>query len=132
LLARNIRRLRAGRTWLQLRRSSWRQRQPLVSQPLHHSSLRQQLPLASQSLRRNNFRQPALRMLQVSRLPLVPQTTSQPRRSLSIQHALAVAVDRPRHLSPEPLRLMSCIRTAFQSNTHCPAEKDSYCLDCDH
>jgi hypothetical protein len=93
--------------------------------------LRQQLPLASQSLRRNNFRQPALRMLQVSPLPLVPQTTSQPRRSLSIQHALAVSADQPRHLSPELLRLMSCIHTGCQSNTHCPAGKDSYCLDDD-
>jgi hypothetical protein len=99
---------------------------------LRRSSLRQQVPLASQSLRRNNFRQPALRMLPVSRLPLAPQTTNQPQQSLSIQHALAGAVDRPRYWSPEPLRLMSCIRTAFQSNTHCPAEKDSYCLDCDH
>jgi hypothetical protein len=116
LPARNIRRLRAGRSWLQLRRSSWRQ----------------QVPLASQPLRRNNFRQQALRMLQVSPPPLAPQTTNQPRRSLRIQHALAGAVDRLRHLSPEPLRLMSCIRTAFQSNTHCPAEKDSYCLDDDH
>jgi hypothetical protein len=90
------------------------------------------VPLASQSLRRNNFRQPALRMLQISQLPLAPQTTNQPRRSLSIQHALAVAADQPPHWLLEPLRLASCIRTAFQSNTHCPAEKDSYCLDFDH
>jgi hypothetical protein len=89
------------------------------------------VPLASQSLRRNNFRQPALRMLQISQLPLAPQTTNQPRQSLSIQHALAVAIDRPRHWLPELLQLMSYIRTAFQSNTHCPAEKDSYCLDYD-
>jgi predicted house-cleaning NTP pyrophosphatase (Maf/HAM1 superfamily) len=93
--------------------------------------LRQQLPLASQSLRRNNFLQQALRMLQVSPPPLAPQTTNQPQQSLSTQHALAVAADQPRHWSPESLQLMSCIRTAFQSNTHCPAEKDSYCLDDD-
>jgi hypothetical protein len=98
---------------------------------LRHSSLRQQVPLASQSLRRNNFRQPALRMLQVSRLPLAPQTTNQPQQSLSTPHALAVAADRLRHLLLEPLRLMSYIRTVFQSNTHCPAGKDSYCLDDD-
>jgi hypothetical protein len=116
LPVRNIRRLRAGRAWLQLRRSS----------------LRQQVPLASQPLRRNNFRQPALRMLQVSQPPLAPQTTNRPRRSLSTRHALAVAADQPRRLSSEPLQLMSCIRTAFQSNMHCPAEKDSYCLDFDH
>jgi hypothetical protein len=94
--------------------------------------LRQQLPLASQPLRRNNFRQPALRMPPVSPPPLAPQTTNRPQRSLSTQHALAVAADQPRHWLPEPLRLMSCIHTAFQSNTHCPAEKDSDCLDFDH
>jgi hypothetical protein len=116
LPVRNIRRLRAGRTWLQLR----------------HSSLRQQVPLASQSLRRNNFRQPALRMLQVSRLPLAPQTTNQPQQSLSIHRALAVAADQPPHWLMEPLRLASCIHTGCQSNMHCPVEKDSYCLDFDH
>jgi hypothetical protein len=116
LLARNIRRLRAGRTWL----------------PSHRSNSRQQVPLVSQPVRRNNFRQPALRMLQSSQPPLAPQTTNRPQRSLSTQHALAGAVDRPRHWSPESLQLMSYIRTAFQSNTHCPAEKDSYCLDFDH
>jgi hypothetical protein len=100
--------------------------------PSHRSNSRQQVPLVSQPLRRNNFRQPALRMLQSSQPPLAPQTTNRPQQSLSIQHALAVAADQPRHWLPEPLRLASCIRTAFQSNTHCPAETDSYCLDFDH
>jgi hypothetical protein len=113
LPARNIRRLRAGRAWLQRRRSNWRQRKRRVSQQRHRNNLRQAVP-------------------PVSPPPLAPQTTNQPRQSLSTQHALAVAADQPRHWLPEPLRLMSCIRIAFQSNTHCPAEKDSYCLDFDH
>jgi hypothetical protein len=122
LPVRNIRRLRAGRAWLQRRRSNWRPRVPRVSLQHRHSNLRQSVPLVPLV--------PPVPL--VSPPPLAPQTTNQPRRSLSTPHALAVAADQPRHSSPEPLRLMSCIHTGCPSNTHRPAEKDSYCLDFDH